>query len=299
MNVVHSADEAVYRTVQDIMSYGHKIAPRGMGTTELTSYSFVLDNPRNRLVTLRPIRKGYAAGKVAWDLAEREDLEGLLFFNEHGKRFADDGQHVQGENYGQRIAPYMKEAMTILREDNDSRRVWVPIWHGKDMVNPLGKERKSWNHHKVLHPSRESANVPCTIGFGLRIIDRKLTMQVVMRSNAVIGVLPYDIFLLTCFQELIANELGVGLGNYEHTMLSAHVYDREAEAVEAINRWSMTSSIAYAMDPLPYTWSEAREVYALALECSTRGKEFTGHSDPLIDMMLEDAQKILAERSAV
>jgi thymidylate synthase len=295
VNVASSVDDAIWQATTEIMEVGHESAPRGAKTRELTMYSFCMPDPRQRITTIRPIRLGYCAGKVAWDLAERDDVEGLVFFNPIGKQFADDGEHVQGENYGQRYSGYLDEAIQLLRKDIDSRRVWVPIWHGKDMLNR--GSAKQWNHHMHEFPSRSSSNVPCTIGFGLRIIDGRLVMQVVMRSNAIIGVFPYDVFLFTTLQELIANELEVPLGGYEHVMLSAHVYEREFPvARQILDRADWPE--ARPMDPIPNTLSSARLVYPMALEAATGGRDFEDNGDPIIRMMLEQARIINNDEEA-
>ncbi len=283
MKYAKSANEAMQVIVGDILKSGRPVAPRGMATHELTSYAISIANPRDRFVTLRPIREGYCAAKVVWDLDERDDVETLLFWNPHGRKFADDGEVVQGENYGQRWTKFLEEGIEILKLDPNSRRVWIPIWKPYDMINDPACYDSEPNNHIHEFPSRESSNVPCTLGFSLRILRERLVMQVVMRSNAVIGVLPYDIFGFTVIQELVANELGVRLGAYEHVMLSAHIYEYELEAAKGL----MLKNVGErdAMEKIELTYTEAKAKWPGVMDAIMKGEQVRAEDDPIMAMM--------------
>jgi thymidylate synthase len=55
-----------------------------------------------------------------------------------------------------------------------------------------------------------------------------------MRSNDAILGLPYDVFLFTMLQELLACELGITLGVYHHVAGSLHIYERNLELGQRI-----------------------------------------------------------------
>jgi hypothetical protein len=55
-----------------------------------------------------------------------------------------------------------------------------------------------------------------------------------MRSQSAAFVQPYDVFLMTMLQELMANELGVELGTYQHICNSYHYFTNEEEMVDNI-----------------------------------------------------------------
>ncbi len=73
--------------------------------------------------------------------------------------------------------------------------------------------------------SKDTKDVPCTLNIHFMIRDGKLDCFISMRSNDVIWGLPYDIFTFTVLQELMAQELGVGLGKYYHYVNSMHIYE--------------------------------------------------------------------------
>jgi thymidylate synthase len=56
-----------------------------------------------------------------------------------------------------------------------------------------------------------------------------------MRSNDVILGLPYDIFLFTMLQEILATTLNIELGCYHHVCGSLHLYDKNIELAKRIN----------------------------------------------------------------
>lgn len=268
MFTADSFDDALFTLIEDIDENGSDRNARGMVTTDLTSVGFELTNPRDRLCTFkaRDIRIPYCAASVAWNLLMRNDVESISLFNDNGRRISDDGETFKGADYGKRMlykvhgkrSP-LYEAINLLEHDRDTRRAWVPIlnWYfdGGDY-------------------SKEGKDVPCTIGFQLSMREddagyTALDMAVVMRSQAVLGVMPYDVFLFTVLQELLANQLGCKLGKYEHFCLSAHIYEREAEWVDKIfseKHMLLEPRLDKEMDPINLNVDEAIERWGAAFK---------------------------------
>lgn len=287
--VYESLDDALVGTVHAIQDEGVQVAPRDMATRDLLGHMFIIRDPRARVLTVRPWRTGYGPAKVMWDIAGRGDLASIEWWNPNGARYSDDGVSMRGENYGQRWAGYLSEAIELLMLDRDSRRAWVPIWRPTDLVGA------------AEFYSRTGKNVPCTLGFGLRIVDDCLVLQCVMRSQSVVGVLPYDVYCMTVMQELIANELGIDVGWYEHLMLSAHVYEREHEAVAEIYeaQWDLN---AEPMRPNPTKLSFAEELYPQIFDTLTGAEQLPddtarNHPDPVIAQAIQGAREIMAEEA--
>ena len=67
-----------------------------------------------------------------------------------------------------------------------------------------------------------------------QIRNGALHMTTVMRSNDAVWGFCNDVFAFTCLQELIANELGVKLGQYHHFAASLHVYERHFNLLETV-----------------------------------------------------------------
>lgn len=284
MKIYHSATLALYDMVVDVTGSGKLNDARGMPNRELTSKNFVLADPRNRIVDIpsRPIRNDYNAASVCYNIAQRNDVNSISKWNPNGKKISDDGVVFYGANYGQRWADYLEEAIYLLSNDPDSRRAFVPVWRPEDSVN---EDDPDWYYRNY---SRNGKDVPCTVGFGLRIIDGCLVMQTIMRSQSVIGVMCYDVFLFTALQELIANELKVPLGWYEHHMMSAHVYEREVDIVKQIIGAGQPEE-PDSMAPLRYDYSSAKIIYPMAYNAISGGviEDVTDemYSDPIISML--------------
>lgn len=284
-----SIDQAFVETLELIKNKGNVTKPRNMETLEVTNVGFSIVDPRRRLLQnkARAIKTHYAAANVAWNICQRNDVESICFWNENGRRISDDGATFHGANYGSRWELYLPEVITLLEMDPDTRRAWCPIWMPSDLVS--GGDSTSLGSPIDFY-SRDGKDVPCTIGFGIRIVGnydhRLLEMDVVMRSQSVCGVLPYDVFLFTTLQELIANELNVGLGKYNHFMLSAHYYTREQDMVDAcIEETPNLADSTPRMRELSYSLDEAYGRLAKPFEDMVEGEAVHVDDDPLLELM--------------
>lgn len=216
----------------------HESAPRGQPVREDLGASFRLLNPRDRLAFLPGAAPGYAVAETLWYLSGDDSTEWISYYAPFWRGISDDGQTANsaygarifrrwhgrvhgdeewvaqegGKNCTQSQWEYVKEE---LRRDPDSRRAVVQIRSAAD----------SWLAHK---------DVPCTLALQFFLRDRRLHLVVNMRSNDLVLGLPHDVFAFTCFQELMALELGVELGHYTHVANSLHVYDRDAARVKAV-----------------------------------------------------------------
>lgn len=85
----------------------------------------------------------------------------------------------------------------------------------------------------------------CATTLQLMIRDGRLQAIATMRSNDVILGLPYDVFLFSMLQELMAVELNLEVGAYHHFVGSLHIYDSNLEWSRKIvaSRPSITQSM--------------------------------------------------------
>lgn len=296
--IYESADAAMLGTLREVIEGGARSEPRGKPTYDVTSYAMVIRDPRKRICHSRDgFRYGYPAALLAWNLARRNDVAGLLPWNPNAPLFSDDGETVQGENYGERMWPSLMGALHVLKRDPYSRRPWISVWKpGREYGEVVYDESPTPEALDEM-PVVASVNVPCCIGFGLRIVGGRLVMQTVMRSQSLWGVFPYDVFLFTALQELIANELGCALGWYEHVMLSAHVYDHELRFVKPALERPIVSIGDKRMDPIGRTLGEAQGHWPeLLAAIEEKGPRHPGRSvDPIEQLMLDYAPR-LAEK---
>lgn len=218
-------DEIQHWILTIILERGKVAEPRGKRTLELFPVSFELLNPRNRCV-LNPLRKWsfpLALGEFCWHVSGSNDLEFIEYYASRWRDFTEDGSTISGSCYGHRVfndknhgASQWERLIDVLKSDPDSRRA---ILYFSDSTDNF---------------SDSSKDVPCatTIQFFLRSGCLHAITQ--MRSNDAMWGLPYDVFLFTMLQELLACELGVELGSYYHSVSSLHLYDYHFERAKKI-----------------------------------------------------------------
>jgi thymidylate synthase len=209
------------RSLNDIKEKGFITSPRGRESKELIGHGYVLTNPRNRITgfTARDLNPFYLIGNLLWVLKQSNKLDIIRYYNPRGDMFSDDGEILRGA-YGKRIFDFdgVNQWMNCLNElklDPDSRRAIITF-------------------HLPQHDWTGSLDTCCTASVQFFIRDNKLHMFNHMRSQSAAFVQPYDVFLFTMLQELLATELGVELGIYKHVCGSYHYFTNEEGMVDKI-----------------------------------------------------------------
>ena len=102
-----------------------------------------------------------------------------------------------------------------LKEDHDSRQLWLSIWEPNRDTDKLGGVSR----------------VPCSLGYNFQFRDGKLNMHYLMRSCDFKTHFTNDVYLAIKLLEYVAKEAGLEVGNFTHTMFSLHVYKKDVEGV--------------------------------------------------------------------
>lgn len=223
-----------------LLESNNRVSPRGMDTIEISPVLIELSNPRNRITSLksREWKLPLALGELCWNLSSSVNVDFLSYYTKNWELFATDSI-IRESCYGNKIFEEGKEnscwnkTKYILKEDLNSRRAIISL--GTNDVPP------------------DSKDVSCISSIQFMIRNGKLNMHVYMRSNDVYWGLPYDVFLFTFLQELMAIELKVPLGSYYHYTASMHVYDRHLNKVEQILNTSK-----YVPSEMPHLTSKSK-----------------------------------------
>jgi thymidylate synthase len=228
-----SMDEALRASLDAVLRFGHVVSPRGMETREVLGWAFRLTQPRARKINLASRRwsETLAIGELCWHLSGSDDVSFISYYSPVWASFSEDGHRIRGSCYGKRIFSPGEEPPSqwdlvkeTLKECPESRRAMLTLYEtGRD-----------------LRPS--APDLPClaTVQFLLR--KGRLHCIATMRSNDVIWGLCYDAFFITMLQELLATELGVRLGWFQHTANSLHIYKPFYEmAHEIVDEKSLVS----------------------------------------------------------
>ena len=109
----------------------------------------------------------------------------------------------------------LTKIMNRLKEDPDSRQLWISLWNPDKDPDFLGGVSR----------------VPCSLGYGLQVRDGKLNMHYVMRSCDFVTHFRNDVYLAIKFLEWVAEKTGYPVGDFTHTMFSCHVYNKDIQGV--------------------------------------------------------------------
>lgn len=230
--IVDNIDDLVNVAICEILKSGKIVSPRGMLVKEILGTKFVLTNPRNR-ISYNPVRHmklSFAIGEFLWYISGSSDCETINYYNRRYHKYSDDGKELNGA-YGKRIfgarndKSQWQRIFELLQRDPDTRQAVISIFAPSDL-NIVTKD------------------VPCTNTIQFFIREDKLHCIVYMRSNDLVWGLPYDIFSFTMMQELMANLLGIDIGNYVHIVGSLHIYE---------HHFTLTHDMYNAKDYRKYT----------------------------------------------
>lgn len=102
-----------------------------------------------------------------------------------------------------------------LKEDPDSRQLWISLWNPEKDPDFLGG----------------ISRVPCSLGYGLQVRDGALNLHYVMRSCDFATHFRNDVYLAIKFLEWAAEKTGHKVGSFTHTIFSLHVYNKDVQGV--------------------------------------------------------------------
>jgi thymidylate synthase len=184
-----------------------------------------------------------------WYLSGTDDTTLLQQYAPQYKRFTEDGIHAFGA-YGYRWAadlPFrvafamafapdlvnldrpwpsgksigprsqLEVLMLLLKEKPETRQAVLAQWNGGDLVCAVEGNKR---------------DLPCTLNLSFIVRGGKLNMIATMRSNDLWLGTPNDVFCFTMIQQVVANNLGLELGWYQHNVTSLHYYLRNEEKLK-------------------------------------------------------------------
>lgn len=143
------------------------------------------------------------------------------------------GENTWEYTYHDRIEPQLNFVANELRRNPWSRRAIIDV-------------RDNAVDQATTHPA-------CLQHIQFMVRNDSLDMYVTMRSNDAYEATFMNAFAFICLQQIMAMEIGVGVGRYEHRANSFHVYEKNwmqmANAVKRIRRLGPESSaLAYSYE---------------------------------------------------
>jgi thymidylate synthase len=181
-----------------------------------------------------------ALGEFCWHASASTNVEMLAYYAPRWREFSPDGHDIVRSCYGHRIflpGPLghsrWDDLRRLLRADPATRRAVIDLSDADT-------------------PDAFAVDSSCTSSFQALNRDGRLHVIVHMRSNDAVWGLPYDVFLFTMLQEMLALELNLRIGCYLHVAGSLHIYARHlAMARRVLEETPGASRAMDAMDMPP------------------------------------------------
>ena len=217
VNCYDTVQELYAAVYSKILREGDVVSPRGMLTYEIIGASGRVQNPRARLIR-RPgkaMSLPFAIGEFLWYLRRSNKLDIMSYYSKSMVHYSDDKRTLNSA-YGARIwgchdfisVNQWQAAKRLLLSDKSSRQAVLHIRVPQDEV-----------FYSLDHP--------CTLTLQFLLRNNRLHLLVTMRSNDLFMGSCYDIFSFTMLQEMMAWELDVEIGFYQHSVNSWHLYERD------------------------------------------------------------------------
>ena len=186
-------------------------------TKALFNVGFTLENPSKKNINvLNPDRKfnlEYAEAEWQWYLSGDPSIDKLGEINGSippiWETMADSDRQVRS-NYGWQWERnhQLDKVVAMLKSNPETRQAVISIYDGKEI-------------------STYRKDTPCTYAVQFTILDNKLHMAVLMRSNDLWFGFCNDQYCFASLQELVAERLSIGLGTYYHFAHNLHLYNNK------------------------------------------------------------------------
>ena len=215
MNRFKNADKAFNYYKKQILDYGIDFDD----TQALFNVGFTIKKPMDNHISCkqRNWKQDYAEAEWQWYLSGDRNIKKLDEL--YGKvpkiweRMADVNGNVNS-NYGwqwQRNRQ-LREAIYLLKRNPRTRQACISIFDGKEY-------------------DRYTHDTPCTYAVQFTIIGQSLNMCVTMRSNDLWYGFCNDQYCFSKLQLLVADELGLLVGEYFHFAHNLHLYNNIIEKI--------------------------------------------------------------------
>ena len=183
------------------------------GTKALFNVGFYMEDPSQKIITNkeRKFSEKYAESEWLWYLSGDRSVERLGAI--HGKippiwlRMADENGNVNS-NYGWQWKRnnQLYKVIAMLENNPSTRQATISIYDGKEI-------------------DRYSKDTPCTYAVQFTILDNKLCMSVLMRSNDLWYGFCNDQYQFASLQQMVADSLSIETGWYYHYAHNMHLYN--------------------------------------------------------------------------
>ena len=204
----------IYNNAQEAFefyySYISKYGVNFNNTKALFNQSFEILNPldNNIKTKWRNFSIKYAKREWQWYLSGDPNAKNIASFAPIWNNMMDKNGNVRS-NYGWQWQRnnQLSKVIDILKSDKNSRQAAISIYDGKEI-----------NTYKY--------DTPCTYAIQFTILNNKLNMSVLMRSNDLWYGFCNDQYCFSKLQELVCKEINIEIGTYYHFAHNLHIYNK-------------------------------------------------------------------------
>ena len=196
-----------WRIVRDGVSFAN--------TKALFNVGFYIENPVLNSIKESKVKRNwsveYAHAEWKWYLSGDRNIKklGKLYGKVPAiwKRMADVDGNVNS-NYGWQWerTSQLDIVIQMLKDNPETRQAAISIYDGKEI-------------------SDYTNDTPCTYAVQFTILNHKLNMSVVMRSNDLWYGFCNDQYCFSMIQKLVADRLDIKVGEYYHYAHNLHLYN--------------------------------------------------------------------------
>ena len=220
--------------VKHIQQHGVEKTDRtGTGTKSVFGYQMRFDLSEGfPLVTTKKIHVKSVIFELLWFLKGDTNIS---YLTENGVRiwneWADEKGNLgpvyghQWRNWNDEGIDQIKEVITSLKNNPDSRRMLVTAWNPGVLPDTKVSFSENVANNKVALP-------PCHAFFQFYVADGKLSCQLYQRSADVFLGVPFNIASYALLTLMMAQVCGLEPGDFVHTFGDAHIYSNHKEQIE-------------------------------------------------------------------
>ena len=209
----YNADSAFSYFLNEIRCNGVEFGD----TKALFNVGFTMEHPTDMVILNgeRNWNREYADAEWKWylsgdrNISKLGDLYGKI--PPIWKRMADKDGNVNS-NYGWQWKrnEQLDNVIAMLESNPDTRQAAISIYDAKE-----------------INDGHYQNDTPCTYAVQFTILNNKLNMAVVMRSNDLWFGFCNDQYCFASLQMLVAYELGIQCGEYYHYAHNLHLYNNK------------------------------------------------------------------------
>lgn len=204
----------IFKTAEKAFEYYYRyISNHGIlfdGTKTIFNEGFYIANTQNNIITTkwRNWKLEYANIEWEWYLSGNNSVAKI---KKHAKLWdkMHDGDNIVNSNYGFQWNRnnQLKHVIKLLKKKLDSRQAFITIHDGKEIA-------------------KYRYDCPCTLSIGFNIINNKLNIVVLMRSNDLWFGFCNDQYCFSKLQKMVADSLKIKTGSYFHYVTNFHIYEK-------------------------------------------------------------------------